>query len=142
MDTSLDFLATLVAMPAFHVTCLAIILAGCIWAVLSHAFDDTFTQRAAFMVTALGAVLQLSLVLETGYTSPGYGLMLAGCALYVTSTTVKYCRRWRASGRPSHPLRRSTDRMDLDSHFATTVPMPNAGRRHTDTMAHQHEVQP
>jgi len=144
LATFLHDLGLLVSTQAFHIACLIVILGGCILAVLTRSFDDTMAQRAAFMLTALGAVLQLSLVVKTGYTSPGYGLMLAGCALYVASTALKVWRRWRSAGRPGHPLRRSTDRMPLDSGagplpsawpvsesgFPATVPMP--GRRRGD----------
>lgn len=116
----MNTITNLIGSPYFHAACLAIVLVGCILAVLTHAFDDTIAQRAAFLVTALGAVLQLSLIVKVGYTSPGYGLMLAGAALYVTATVFKYATRWRRTRRGEHPKRRSTD----FSAWQDTKPMP------------------
>jgi hypothetical protein len=78
-------------------------------AVLSHIYDDTLSQRIALALIALGATVQISYIVHTGYTSPGWGFMLAGVALYAAATVAKVWRLWRAAGRPDHPFRRSTD---------------------------------
>jgi hypothetical protein len=99
----------LLGSPLFHSFCLAIVAVAAVLAVLSRIYDDTLSQRIALALIALGATVQISLIMHTGYTSPGWGFMLAGVALYAAATVAKVWTRWRAAGRPDHPFRRSTD---------------------------------
>jgi len=109
IDPLLDAAQTLFASPIFHSACLAIVAIAAVLAVLSRVYDDTLSQRIALSLVALGATVQMSLILQTGYTSPGWGFMLAGVALYAAATVAKVWTRWRAAGKPSHPFRRRTD---------------------------------
>ncbi len=109
MDPLLDAAQEVFASPIFHSVCLAIVAIAAVLAVLSRVYDDTLSQRIALSLVALGATVQISLILHTGYTSPGWGFMLAGVALYAAATVAKVWTRWRAMGKPNHPFRRSTD---------------------------------
>jgi hypothetical protein len=133
MDTVLESLQRLLASPIFHGLCLSIVAVAAVLAVLSRIYDDTLSQRFALALIGLGATVQLSLVVHTGYTSPGWGFILAGAALYASATAAKFWRQWRAAGSPNHPLRRSTDRMPLDSTPGHTGPASTAWQ---ETMPH------
>ena len=109
IDPAFEAAQRLLGSPLFHGLCLAIVAVAAVLAVLSRIYDDTLSQRIALALIALGATVQISLIMHTGYTSPGWGFMLAGVALYAAATVAKVWRRWRAAGRPDHPFRRSTD---------------------------------
>jgi hypothetical protein len=114
IEPVLEAAQRLFASPMFHALCLGVVAVAAVLAVLSRIYDDTLTQRFALALVSLGATVQISLIMHTGYTSPGWGFMLAGAALYASATVTKFWVRWRAAGRPSHPMRRSTDGMPLD----------------------------
>ena len=116
----LQHLSALIQSPNFHALCLAVIVLASVVAVLSHLYDDTLSQRIGLGVVAMGAAVQLSLTLETGYTSPGLGIMLAGVAFYAVATAVKIGVRWRRAGKPANYGRRSTD----FGTFPDTAPAP------------------
>lgn len=135
-------LHTLLSDPYLQGACLAVLLLACVLAVLSRIFDDTLSQRAAMLVVALGATAELSSIWDvlrqapeanmgTAFTRPSFGVLLCGVAFYAAATAWKIWRRWSLAGRPTHPLRRSTDwdslsplpPRDAPVPFPPTVPM-------------------
>lgn len=131
----IEYIDQLLTNPALHVACLAIILTACVLAVFSRVYDDTLTQRAAFFIVALGASAQIAASFHGYHNIPAAnGAMLVGWAIYCAATIVKIWQRWRASGRPNHPLRRSTDRMGLDPLANTTTTPPPVSTAWQDTI--------
>lgn len=120
----LELFAAALTNPALQMACLTIILVACVLAVFSTVFEDTLTQRAAFMVVALAASAQLGALLR-GHAemSSAGGALLVGLAIYCSGTVLKLSRLWYRRGKPNHPLRRSTDSMPLEPMSPNTGPL-------------------
>jgi len=105
---------------------LGIIIACTLLAVLSHVYDDNIGQRTAMAIVCLAAFTRLSMALDAGSVPAEEAALHTGVALYALATAAKILRRWLRAGRPSHPIRRSTDFGPFDATASaanSTMPM-------------------
>jgi uncharacterized membrane protein len=95
-------------LTALAILSLFVVLFMCSIGALVKVFDDTFAQRVALGLVAMGALAQVSLIATRG-TDPHTATLCIAIGVYSIATAIKYYRRWKRSQAGGHPFRRTTD---------------------------------
>ncbi len=95
-------------LTALAILSLCVVLFMCSVGVLVKVFDDTFAQRMALCLVAIGALAQISLIPTRGI-DPHTAALCIAIGVYSMATAIKYYRRWKRSQAVGHPFRRTTD---------------------------------